>query len=272
MLAIYRRRPQRRASSVRAKNKDFSLAAAGTSRQGRRHSKNEDAFAVDQEHRIVVIADGMGATRGARFCSWYAVDHLLAELRDIPVDEHLDKQVVIAAIQNAFLSVNRQIVALGNHNPHLFGMGTTAVVGMVRNDLLYIASLGDSRAYLLRGGCLWQYTVDHTMAQALVASGVISMSAARRHHWRHQLWKHLGRADLAQGPDVSVIRLEAGDRALFVTDGVTKVFDRHALAELAAITDTPAQIARAITTAAAAAGSTDDITCIAMHFAQQQPA
>ena len=71
-------------------------------------------------------------------------------------------------------------------------MGTSAVLAQRMGNILFVASLGDSRAYLYRDKSLRQYTIDHNMAQALVNMGVISREAARLHRWRHMLWKYLG--------------------------------------------------------------------------------
>src|SRR5207302_1474550 len=103
--------------------------------------------------------------------------------------------------------------------------GTTVVLAVWRkgSSVLYVAGMGDSRAYHLRGKKIEQLTVDHSIAQALVEAKTISAEEARTHRYRNVLWKYLGSAEVGDGPDVKVVQIQAGDRFLLCTDGLCGV-------------------------------------------------
>src|SRR5213079_2216202 len=99
------------------------------------------------------------------------------------------------------------------------------------SNLMYIASVGDSRAYLLRANKIEQLTVDHSIAQALVEAKTISAAEARVHRYRNVLWKYLGSNEVGEGPEVKVVSLQAGDRLLLCTDGLSGVVSDEQLVE-----------------------------------------
>ena len=97
---------------------------------------------------------------------------------------------------------------------------------------MYVAGMGDSRVYLIRKGKIEQLTVDHSIAQALVEAKTISAAEARVHRYRNVLWKYLGSAEVGEGPEVKLVPLQAGDRFLLCTDGLSGVVSDEQLAEL----------------------------------------
>jgi protein phosphatase len=166
------------------------------------------------------------------------------------------------AIRQAFWETNQQMITQGNLDAQLHGMGTTAVLTLVVHDRLHVASMGDSRAYLLREAQLRRYTTDHNLAQTLVNLGTISPEAAREHPWRHKLWKHLGIAQWNEGPDLTVLHLRPSDRILLVTDGITDVLtDADLLQILHAHRDTRGA-AEACVQNAVSRGTHDDATAV----------
>jgi protein phosphatase len=102
-------------------------------------------------------------------------------------------------------------------------MGTTIVMAVWRkgSSIMYVTGLGDSRAYMDHGKRIEQLTVDHTIAQALVEAKTISAIEARTHRYRNVLWKYLGSNEVGEGPEVKVVNLQAGDRFLLCTDGLS---------------------------------------------------
>src|SRR5207237_190983 len=91
------------------------------------------------------------------------------------------------------------------------------------SSVLHIANLGDSRAYLMRGKKIEQLTTDHSIAQALVEAKTISAAEARTHRYRNVLWKYLGSNEVGEGPEVKPLQIQAGDRLLLCTDGLSGV-------------------------------------------------
>ena len=236
---------------------------AGYSLPGTRREVNQDRFVAHSGQPIFMVADGMGGMRAGEQAAQMAIDLLPNHPALIRCDGR-DREAIRERISRAFLDVNEEIVGAADLNPQFFGMGTTAVFAMLVEECLFIASLGDSRAYLLRDGCLHQYTIDHSMAQTLVSLGVLSRNAARTHRWRHMLCKFLGNPDFGDGPDISVIRLLPEDRVVLVTDGVTEsLTDRHITTVLRS-NSTAAAAAKALVLAAVSRGARDDCTSVVL--------
>ena len=128
------------------------------------------------------------------------------------------------AIRRGVVQANEEIIAMGALDRDLRNMGTTVVLAAWRKGQeMYIAGVGDSRAYLIRGGKIEQLTVDHSLAQALVEAKTISPEEAREHRFRNVLWKYLGTKEVGEGPEVKVVPIQPGDRFLLCTDGLTGV-------------------------------------------------
>ena len=100
-------------------------------------------------------------------------------------------------------------------------MGTTAVLAVQQNDQVYVAGLGDSRAYLIRGDRVEQLTIDHTIADALERNGTLTPEQARSSPWRNILYKFLGCVEMTEAAEVRPFTPEAGDRLLLASDGLT---------------------------------------------------
>ncbi|MHB0955130.1 MAG: PP2C family protein-serine/threonine phosphatase [Pirellulaceae bacterium] len=240
------------------------LNPAGCSARGAGRAVNQDRYRVDSQRQLFVVADGMGGMRGGERAAQMAVD-LLPMHPALLGCETSDRDTIRALLAQAFLDINAEILSEGERDPRLHGMGTTAVLGMLFGDRLYLASVGDSRGYLLRGGDLHQYTIDHNMAQTLVTMGAITHEAARSHRWRHMLWKHLGLRDLQDGPDVVSIRLEPGDRVVLASDGVTEVLESRDIVTVLDSHASPSGAAEALVRSAVERGTRDDATSVVVN-------
>src|SRR5262245_8557965 len=168
-------------------------AGAGT-RVGSQRQNNEDSYSVNAEEHIFVVADGIGGASAGEKASRMAADLLPRRLSPIASASDVSEEEVIEIIRAAFDETNAAILRAGRHYHQFHRMGTTGVMALIIDSRLYVASIGDSRAYLVRCGRVEQLTVDHTMAQALVEAAVISRNEALRHRWRNVLSKYLGHA------------------------------------------------------------------------------
>jgi protein phosphatase len=86
---------------------------------------------------------------------------------------------------------------------------------------MFIANLGDSRAYFIRDDAIEQLTIDHSLAQALVENKTISATEAKEHRFRNVLWKYLGSKEVGEGPDVKEVPIQAGDKFILCSDGMS---------------------------------------------------
>ncbi len=191
----------------------------GRTDQGRIRPNNEDCFAYDSALGIAVLADGMGGSNAGEVASSLAVDICMASLVQALAQQDAAAdllQLLQAAIQRA----NRHVYELGARRKGYQGMGTTLIAALMRDTECVLAHVGDSRAYLLRGGELQPLTRDHSMVQQWVDAGLINREQARRSPSRHVITRAVGLL-----PDVVVDTLrqplEPGDLVLLCSDGLT---------------------------------------------------
>ncbi len=184
---------------------------------GKVRSANEDNFgeALTPNGHLFVVCDGMGGHVGGAEASKIAVDNII---------EFFQKEIydnVIQAIDHALSFANEQIYASALSNPELKGMGTTAVILLIRDEECFIGHVGDSRIYLRSDGKLNRVTKDHSFVQTLVDSGVIDDEDAENHPNKNQILQALGIASSVKGTICqSPILPKAGDMFLMCSDGL----------------------------------------------------
>src|SRR5438045_3694698 len=192
---------------------------------GNYRENNEDSVEVKvfPEVTIGIVADGMGGQAAGEIASKKAVDIIPRELRK-NVAAHLNADGVKSVVRRSIVQANEEIMAMGALDKDMKNMGTTVVMAIWRKGPeMFITGVGDSRAYLIRNKKIQQLTVDHSLAQALVEAKTISAAEAKDHRFRNVLWKYLGSKEVGEGPEVSVIQVQSGDRFLLCTDGLTGV-------------------------------------------------
>jgi protein phosphatase len=145
-------------------------------------------------------------------------------------------------------------------------MGTTAVLAVRKADQVYVAGLGDSRAYLIRGDRVEQLTVDHSVAEALRANGTLTPEQARSSPWQHVLYKFLGCAEMAEGADIRPFTPEARDRLLLASDGLTNHIFEEDLRQGPLSHPDPQTWADHLVSLALERGSKDNVTCVVVAF------
>jgi len=165
-----------------------------------------------------------------------------------------------------YAKVNEELARRAREEPQLRGMGTTMTLAYSIGTGLFIAHVGDSRAYLLRDGRIQQVTRDHTHAQALLESGVISSEQVATHRLRHVLTNALGVSDRPVDVEVHRLDLHDGDRLLLCTDGLTEMVDDETISEALAENDLPAETCASLIELALEAGGRDNVTVITAHY------
>ncbi|MDE6689559.1 MAG: protein phosphatase 2C domain-containing protein, partial [Prevotella sp.] len=151
------------------------LTAFAESRIGGR-LENQDSYGWQDTNYgyLVTVCDGMGGGPGGKTASTIAVKEIVAGISEASKDEEIPN-IIIKAIRRA----NMAIIAAGNSNETLKGMGSTATVLLVSERSAYIAHVGDSRVYQLRGSKKIFRTFDHSMVFEMVSQGVITEEQAR---------------------------------------------------------------------------------------------
>jgi protein phosphatase len=209
-----------------------------------------------------MVADGMGGQERGEQASGLACEVIPRVLHDRLAAQDDASE----ALRRALTEANLAIIQAGMSQPVGRRMGTTAVVAVQQDGQVYVAGLGDSRAVLVRDGKVEQLTVDHSVAQALVISGVLTQDEARHSPWQHVLHKFLGCAEMSSGADVRPFTPQPGDRLLLATDGLTNyVFDED-LRQGARCCPDPQVWANYLVDLALQRGSRDNVTCIVVAF------
>jgi PPM family protein phosphatase len=227
------------------------VAAAATD-VGRVRRGNEDAYLVAPP--VYATADGMGGHRGGAEAAGLAVQTLASRALDLAATDG-------EALAEALAEANRAILRAADEDDALRGMATTCTAALVRGRVAHIAHVGDSRAYLLRGGRLAQLTDDHGIVAQLVRQGQLSPEAAAVHPGRSIVYRALGTEPDVEVDTIEVV-LEAGDRLLLCSDGLsTMLADGEIAAVLREVADTGLAV-EALVARANEAGGADNITAV----------
>jgi protein phosphatase len=240
---------------------EFVIHVGGSSARGHRPN-NEDRFVVDSGHNLFLVADGMGGQEFGERASGMAVEIIPKVLHDrLAARESADE-----AVRAALAEANRAIVDAGQGQTAGRRMGTTAVLAIQQDKQIFVAGLGDSRAYLIRGDRVDQLTVDHTVADALERNGTLTREQARHSPWKNVLYKFLGCAEMTDGADVRPFTPRAGDRLLLASDGLTNFISPEDLVVGASNHRSPQEWAERLIEIALERGSKDNVTCIVVAF------
>src|SRR5438128_3610930 len=203
----------------------LALQVGKCSLLGNYRENNEDA--IDVKHfpdlDICLVADGMGGQAAGEVASKRAIEVVPRELRKVLPNAN-GTEATKGAIKKAVVLANEEIIQMSNLDREMKNMGTTVVTAVWRKgNELYVAGVGDSRAYLIRSKKIEQLTVDHSLAQALVEAHTISAAEAKEHRFKNVLWKYLGTREVGEGPEVKAVPIQAGDRFLLCSDGLSGV-------------------------------------------------
>ena len=195
---------------------------------GKIRKNNEDSFFSTEyeNYGIYILADGMGGYQGGEEASRIAVETAYSCFKKAIDKEELQTSLEIKEkIKDIIARVNKKILLVASKSEELKNMGTTMVVAITKDDIVYYSSVGDSRMYLLRKNeILSQVTVDDTFINKLISDGVITQEEAEKHPQRHVLTKAVGIAKKIETEE-NEIQLEKGDVLLLCSDGVTNMVD-----------------------------------------------
>ena len=240
----------------------------GLTDTGRVRTSNQDAFAVDNELGLWVIADGMGGHVGGNIASALAVSSIMDHVHSCnkPWLTHGDQLVhPNTLLTEAIAAGNRVIRRRVTIVPNLAGMGTTVVIALLcqlPTPSVAIAHVGDSRAYVMRDERLAALTADHSLVQQLVNEGQITLEDSWDHPKKNVLVRALG-LDYPSTPDIALHPLGPHDIVLLCTDGLTKMISEDdILSVILDSMDSPEETCRRLITRANAAGGKDNTTVL----------
>lgn len=201
---------------------------------GRVRSSNQDSYATGELPGGVawaVVCDGMGGAAGGNVASSVAVK-MISEKITSTYHSNMSTTSVKNMLVSAITAANLSIFDMSNANETLHGMGTTVVAAVIADSTVCVAHAGDSRAYLISRGELFQLTTDHSVVQAMVESGKITPDEAKAHPRKNIITRALG---VAEDIDVDFCeeKLIADDILLICTDGLTNYIDSQDILKVA---------------------------------------
>lgn len=176
--------------------------------------ENQDSYLVSAQRGLFVVADGMGGHAGGQMASSLAVETIDEEISLM----HLNQKKADQILEEALIKANSHIFAQGQEKEY-HGMGTTVTAALFQDNNLFIAHIGDSRAYLYRQNKLTLLTRDHSLVNELYMNGSLTLEEAQNHPQRNILTRALGITDNPQ-LDYFSLPVYPGDGLLLCTDGL----------------------------------------------------
>jgi protein phosphatase len=261
------------------------VSVFGKTDLGRTRDHNEDTFLVAdlsrkvsslqpdmREHEVgprgslFMVADGMGGAAAGEVASRMAADAVFSHMSSVwPEDNEISAQRFAYRMKEAVELANNRIHTHAREHPEVRGMGTTATVAGIFGSDLYLAQVGDSRAYLVRNGQITQITKDQSLMQRLVEAGEITEEEAEQSERRNIILQALG-PDPRVKVDLTRQSLCRGDLLVLCSDGLSGQVKKEEIAEIASSTPELMDLCAKLIDLANERGGPDNITAIAARF------
>lgn len=225
------------------------------------HDNNEDNYSIGDGY--VVVADGMGGECDGDIASRIAVDAITDALSGkIPgsASESYIKTLAFAAIGNADAGISGYI----DNNPDSFGMGTTVLLSIIKDNRLYISWCGDSHCYCYSKGHVRSITRDHSYVQELVDAGEITEDESFSHPDNYLVTRYVGGGGETCRPDFKVFEVSDNDLIIMCSDGLSGYCRLDDIAETVSSVEDLSELPGKLTNLAVSHGSDDDITIVVL--------
>lgn len=190
---------------------------------GRKRKLNQDYVYTSEQpsgmlDNLFIVADGMGGHKAGDYASKVTVETMVEE-----VARSLETEPA-AVLEHAIQTANALIHRRSEESEDLEGMGTTVVAATCKEDVLYVANVGDSRLYILDRSGIRQITRDHSLVEEMVRMGGIAREEARNHPDKNIITRAVGVDDTVKA-DFFTVKLKKGDTILMCTDGLTNMLE-----------------------------------------------
>ena len=240
---------------------------AGTD-TGRVRALNEDAYMLRADEGLFVVCDGMGGAPAGEVASQMAVDAIVRHLSEPATNGTAASEHAYLPHTNRLAEVvrrsNEAIYDQAQKDPRQAGMGTTVVGAWIRQQVVGVAHVGDSRAYLWHDQRLEPLTRDHSLGEAHIAAGLIEEVRRLPVEQQNALVRVLGRE-----PDVEVdlkeVPVQRGDYVLLCSDGLTRMVPEYVMARAFHEFQDPQRICDFLIAAANGNGGADNITVVVVE-------
>lgn len=244
--------------------------SAGKTHVGMKRTLNEDAFLVDDELGLYLVADGMGGHAAGEVASEEAVSTAYGMVKQArgslkKLDNPDDAQVraALRLMEASIQAATYMVYTLAELDREKSGMGTTITGMLVLGDHAVTAQVGDSRIYQIRGGEARQLTEDHTLIAWQLREGIITQEEARRSPHKNVITRAVGNREYVQ-VDTNLVQIAPGDRYLLCSDGLHGYLRLHEIPGIAELGGEPA--VDAFIELANSRGGKDNITAILVEI------
>jgi len=244
------------------------VRACGLSDVGRARTHNEDCFGIDPDHRMFVVADGMGGHNHGEVASRIAVKAIQEFVEQTAENDTTWPFVYDARLQRhsnrlktAIRMAHDKVLRAIRHDGSLIGMGTTVVGFLLKGRTAAVAHVGDSRAYRLREGKLELLTQDHTWVNEQVVAGYLSAEQARAHPLKNVVTRALG-GESEVVVDVREVEVMSGDVYILCSDGLTTMLNDEEIQRRLLDGQPLEEVCRGLVRDANTKGGLDNITVV----------
>ena len=247
---------------IREHNEDNFLVADLT-RKSRSLMETDRHQQVGRRGTVLGVCDGMGGAAAGEVASQLAVDIIYERLAqgDPPLDRDDLARRLVKAVEDAGVRIFNE----ARPDRTRRGMGTTATIAALLDSRLFVAQVGDSRAYILRGDKLVQVTRDQSLVNQLIEAGQLTEEEAETFEHNNIILQALGTADTVQ-VDLTYVDLRTGDTLLLCSDGLSGMIRADEIREVLVSVSDPLEACKVLTERANLAGGHDNITVIVSRF------
>ncbi len=247
---------------IREHNEDNFLVADLT-RRSRGLLEDDREQTIGEWGSVIGVCDGMGGAAAGEVASQLAVDIIYEKLTEGSPPRGHDElaQRLVRAVEEAGVRIFNEARADRTRR----GMGTTATIASLMDGRLFVAQVGDSRAYVLRNGKLVQVSRDQSLVNQLIEAGQLTEEEAETFEHNNIILQALGTAETVQ-VDLTYVDLQRGDRLLLCSDGLSGMVRTDELREVLSSQRDPIDACRELTDRANRAGGHDNITVIVADF------
>ena len=228
------------------------MISLGISKTGLVRQRNEDRFYA--QGPLLIVADGMGGYTGGEYASTMVVDTIVEVVNEAT-------EISTEVLKNAILQANRMVYEKSQSYKELEGMGTTAVVAYVQEDILYWAHVGDSRLYRYGEDGLHRMTKDHSMVQQLVEAGTITEEEVIHHPKRNMLTRAIGVYETVE-VDTGVVEVHQNDRILLCSDGLSGYIEESKIEQVLSEENNESRALEDLVHLVYDAGARDNVTIV----------
>ncbi len=247
------------------------IRARGQTDVGQKREHNEDSFLVSEELGLFIVADGMGGHAGGGTASRLAVQTIEARMRvareaspELFTDAgSLEESPIPDLLRESVESACESIYQAAQGDPALTGMGTTVTAAVVAGQKAFVAHVGDSRCYLVRGARIYQVSEDHSLVNEQLKAGAITPDEARHSRLKNIITRSVGfESDVVV--DLMGLDLEHDDRLVICCDGLSNLVEDDEILDVLR-TSSLDEAPRRLIDLANQRGGDDNITVIVVH-------